>query len=302
MLKAAFKNSPAIVQLLMLLAVAGISLIAFSLIGVILILIISPERILDIQQNLGSYPDLLRVIQLSQILGLFIFPPLICAWLFSDDYKEYLHIRTSNRLSIFVYAFIGVIVFVPFINFTSHLNQQMVLPEALTGLETWMKSTENEANQLIEAMLSTHNPWTILFNILIVCVLTGIGEELMFRGLLQAWFSRFLKNPHLLVWTVAILFSAFHLQFYGFVPRMLLGAFFGYLMVYSRSILVPALAHFTHNFVSLAGFYLFQDAPEKMEEMDALGTGSTLWLALASLALFAFCFWRVKLQSRLMRR
>ena len=259
-MKAMFKNSSVLVQLVVLFAVIGIFFALFSLIGLLFInSFASPEIIKDIQQSFGNDPDLLRGIQLFQILGLFIFPPIVCAWLFSDNYREYLRIDTPCRWPVFLYAFIGIIVFRPFITFTQELNQQMVLPEALKAVEIKIKTMEDSANQLVELMLSTHDPWTILFNIMLICVLTGIGEELMFRGLLQTIFARFLKNKHLLVWTVAILFSIIHFQFYGFIPRMLLGAFLGYLMYYSRSIWVPALAHFTNNFLSLVIFYMFQD-------------------------------------------
>jgi membrane protease YdiL (CAAX protease family) len=299
-LKAAFKDSSVFVQLLMLLAVSFFCLMASSIIIMFLVfskLGISPEVINEIGQNLNNHPDLMREMQFLQILGIFIFPPIICAWLFSDNYKEYLHIENPIQLPVAAWAFISIVVFVPFINFLGNLNQQMVFPEALKDLETWMKEMEEALGAQLEAMLFTHNIWEIIFNILVVCVFTGIGEEFMFRGLLQKMFGRVLKNPHVLVWAIAILFSTIHFQFYGFLPRLVLGAYLGYLMYYTKSIWICAFAHFTHNFCTLSIIYAFQDSPEKMEQADAIGTGSTWWLAIAGLALFAFCFRQIKKQS-----
>ncbi|GHT13105.1 hypothetical protein FACS189426_17520 [Bacteroidia bacterium] len=299
-LKGAFKNSSVFVQLLMLLAVSVFCLTASSIIILFLVVFkvgISPEVINEIGQNLNNQPDLMREMQFLQILGIFIFPPIICAWLFSDNYKEYLHIEHPIHLPVVAWTFISIVVFVPFINFTSYLNQQMVFPEALKGLEIWMKEMEEAMGRQLEAMLFTHNIREIIFNILVVCVFTGIGEEFMFRGLLQTMFGRALKNPHVLVWTIAILFSAIHFQFYGFLPRMILGAYLGYLMYYTKSIWISAFAHFTHNLCTLSIVYAFQDSPEKMQQADTIGTGSTWWIAVASLALFAFCFLQIKKRS-----
>jgi membrane protease YdiL (CAAX protease family) len=170
----------------------------------------------------------------------------------------------------------------------------MVLPEALKGLENWIKGNEEAAAQLLEKMLYADNLGVLIFNILIVCIFTGIGEEFMFRGLLQNLFGRVIRNSHAVIWIVAIVFSIVHFQFYGFLPRMLLGAWFGYLLYYTKTIWIPVLAHFTHNFISIIIYYIFQDTPQEMQEIDAIGTGSTWWLAVASFALFAFCFGRIK--------
>jgi membrane protease YdiL (CAAX protease family) len=299
-LKAAFKNSSVFVQLLMLLAVSFFCLMISSFFSSLLVfskLGISPEAIQEVQ-NLANHPDLLREMQFMQVLGIFIFPPIICAWLFSDNYKEYLRIETPIQLPVAAWTVVSMIVFIPVVNFTSDLNQQMVFPESLKGVETWMTEMETALNQQLESMLATHNGWVILFNILTVCVLSGIGEEFMFRGLLQNMFGRFFKNPHLLVWLIAFLFSTIHFQFYGFLPRLLLGAYLGYLMYYTKTIWIPALAHFTNNFYSLAVFYIFQDSPEYVQQADTLGTGSTWWLSAASLALFYFCFSQIKKISR----
>ena len=298
-LKAAFKNASAFVQILMLLAVISVcSLFFLSMFHVFLLIEIkegtSPEALKDIMENMSNYPELMRGMQFLQTLLIFLAPAIICAWLYSDDYKEYLHADQPVYLPTAVWAAVSMIVVVPFLNLTYEFNQQMALPEALRGLENWMKASEAEAGKLTDLLLDTKNISTIIFNFLAICVIAAISEEFMFRGLLQTIFGKAIRNPHLLIWLVAILFSAIHLQFYGFIPRMLLGAWLGYLMYYTKTIWIPVLAHFTNNFYGVALYYLFRDSPDKMQKIDAVGAGSTWWLAIASLALFLFCFTQLK--------
>jgi len=296
-LKAAFKNTSVFVQIVMLLAVI-FSCTLFSMLPVYLLIIIkegmSPDVLKDIMENMSNYPDLMRGMQFLQTLAVFLVPAIICAWLYSDNYKEYLHADQPVHLPVAVWAVIGMIVVTPFINLTHSLNQQMVFPEAFKSLETWMKDTEDANDQLVELILNTKNIATIVFNFLAVCVVAAISEEFMFRGLLQTVLGKAIRNPHVLIWIVAILFSAIHFQFYGFVPRMLLGAWLGYLAYYTKTIWIPVLAHFTTNFYGLALYYLFQSKPDEMQKIDTIGAGSTWWLAVASLALFIFCFNQIK--------
>ena len=296
-LKAAFKNASVFVQLLMILAViAFCTIFAVFLVSLLIIFKagMSPEIIKEIQQNLFDYPELIRGSMLLQTLGAFLFPAIICAWLFSDNYKEYFGIDEPTYIPVIVWTIISMIVAVPFINMTYYFNQQMVFPEAFSWLEKWMREAENVNRQTIELMLDTKSIPTIIFNILIFCVIAAIGEEFMFRGLLQKFLGKIILNPHVLIWTVAILFSAIHFQFYGFITRMLLGAWLGYLMYYTKTIWIPVLAHFTNNFISTGTYYLFQNTPDKVQEIDAIGTGTTWWLSVASLALFFLCFTQIK--------
>jgi len=297
MLKAAFKDAPIYVQLLMILVVIAFGMFLSIFLSSLLIVSkigISPEVLKDIQQNLFEYPDLMRGMQFLQTLGIFLFPAIICAWLFSDNYREYLNIDQPVYTSVAFWTVISMFVALPFLNLTYALNQQMVLPDALRGLETWMKESEAAAERVTDLLLDTKNIPTIVFNFLAVCVVAGICEEFMFRGLLQKFFGKIIQNPHVLVWTIAILFSAMHFQFYGFITRMLLGAWLGYLMYYTKTIWIPVLAHFTNNFISIGMYYIFQDTPDEIKKIDAIGTGSTWWLSIASLALFFFCFTRIK--------
>jgi len=296
-LKAAFKNASLFVQILMLLAVSAFGMFFSFFLFQILIATkagISPEIIKNIQQNIFDYPNILRGVSFLQTLCIFLFPAIICAWLFSDNYKEYLGIEQTFTISVSIWTAISMIVAIPFINSMISLNHQIVFPEALKNIETLLKEMEESANKAYNLLLDTKSIPEIIFNFLFICVIVAICEEFMFRGLLQKLLGRMFKNPHILIWIVAILFSVLHRQFYGLLPRMLLGLWLGYLMYYTKSIWIPVLAHFVNNFIGVGWYYIFPNSPDEMEIIDTIGTGSTWWLAFASLALFFFCFSRIK--------
>ncbi|MDB5010623.1 MAG: hypothetical protein JWQ06_1412 [Mucilaginibacter sp.] len=142
----------------------------------------------------------------------------------------------------------------PLIELLSNLNQKMVLPSFLK----WMRDSEDKAQQLTTAMLQMKTIWDMLFNLLLIGLLTAIAEEFMFRGVIQTIFARWTKNHHAAIWITAILFSAFHMEFFGFLPRMMLGVLFGYFVVWSGSIWTAVWAHFINNGTAVVATYLFQ--------------------------------------------
>ena len=119
-----------------------------------------------------------------------------------------------------------------------------------------MKNAEEEAKLLTEAFLKMENMGDLFINLFIVGFLAAFAEELMFRGVIQRLLSDWIKNKHLAIWIAALIFSAFHFQFYGFIPRMVLGALLGYLFMWSGSLWLPILAHFINNATAVIVQYL----------------------------------------------
>ena len=142
----------------------------------------------------------------------------------------------------------------PAIEFLSNLNQKMVLPPWLK----WMRDREDSAQKLMDVMLQMKTVWGLLFDVVLIGLVPAIIEEFMFRGVLQTIFVRWTKNVHAAVWITAILFSAFHMEFFGFLPRLLLGALFGYFVAWSGSIWPAVWAHFLNNATDVIVTYLYQ--------------------------------------------
>ena len=135
-------------------------------------------------------------------------------------------------------------------------NSLLVLPEALSGVEIWMKETEAQLLELTMFLTDFQSITELLTGILVIGVLAGIGEEMFFRGIVQPKMKLYTGSAHAGVWLTAIIFSAIHLQFYGFLPRVFLGAMFGYLYLFSGSLIYPILAHILNNSITVILVYL----------------------------------------------
>lgn len=239
-----------------------------------------------------SNAGMIRLLQFLNTAFIFIIPPFVFTYLFKDKSKTYLNLQMPKPNHIIV-AILSIIVAIPLINLLVTWNESLKLPEFLSGIETWMKESEKNAGEVTEKILSGTTIVGLLINLLIIGIMPGIGEELFFRGLLQKIISNaFGRNRvgktksikwsnHLAIWTVAIIFSAIHMQFYGFIPRMLLGVWFGYLLYWSGSVWVPVIAHITNN--SLSTIFSFAENNNYFnEDPNVLGLGETYWLSIIS--------------------
>ena len=162
-------------------------------------------------------------------------------------------------------AFIIAILVVVFMGFNSVFikwNQQVDLPY---WIEDWAKPMEEKFAELTTFMTTYESTAQLVFAFVVIAILPAIGEEIIFRGMIQNDLMRATRNAHISIWFAAFLFSAMHFQFYGFVPRMLLGALFGYLYFWSRNLWMPVLAHFVNNGFTLVSLYLFQKGSIKVD-------------------------------------
>lgn len=172
----------------------------------------------------------------------------------------------------------------PLIGFTSEINNALVLPHGLSGIENWMKSMEETGKVLTDAFLSTTSLSGLLLNVFMIALLPAIAEELLFRGVLSKLVQRWSGSLHVAVMVSAIVFSAVHLQFYGFLPRFLLGVMLGYLYLWSGSLWLPIVAHFTNNFLSVIVEYLYRRGAITTNA-ENFGEQSNVWLVLLSAGL-----------------
>ncbi|MDO4334212.1 MAG: type II CAAX endopeptidase family protein [Bacteroidales bacterium] len=171
-------------------------------------------------------------------------------------------------LALAIYA-VGI----PALNQIVYWNQEIHLPQALAPFEEWCRNLERLAEEQTEGILSVTSIGSTLINILVVGVLTGIGEEFFFRGALQGMLVRCKVNHHVAIWTAAAVFSFLHFQFFGFVPRLLLGAFFGYLFWWSGSIWVNSLAHALNNSIVIVSAWCINKG-YLSEEFDMAGVAT----------------------------
>ena len=236
--------------------------------------------------------EALKWVQLIQTAALFLLPPFLMAFLWAKQPLEWLKLKSETR-GYGLWAIFLMLMALPAINLVGYFNQQMSLPAFLEPLEQWMKTSEANAAHLTEQFLSVTTFDGLIINILLMALLPAVAEELTFRGVLQRLIqtqtneaiNREGKRVHLAIWCSAILFSAIHMQFYGFLPRMLMGALFGYALVWTGSLWIPILMHFTNNAMAVILYFLAIRSGWDMDKVDTIGTNDTLWLGVVSLVL-----------------
>ncbi|NDV78673.1 CPBP family intramembrane glutamic endopeptidase [Dysgonomonas sp. 511] len=208
----------------------------------------------DIHSIKESLYDL-RLSMAIQSCCLFLLPAIAFAYLCSADANQYFGIKQRISLPILLFSISLIIVIQPLIISLSYYNSQLALPEWLSSAEEWMRQSENRAKESQSFLLADKSAFGLSFNLLIMAVFAGVMEEFFFRGCVQQIIGKLTKNIHLTVWIAAIIFSIAHFQFYGFIPRVILGAMLGYLFVWSRTIWLPVAIHILHNGMSIIADY-----------------------------------------------
>jgi membrane protease YdiL (CAAX protease family) len=298
----AFRDMKPFPQLMFSAFVILVCLLAFMIISIVVAI---PIFGIDSMLNIPSLDDInspeklviLKFFQVVQAIGLFIIPPIILGYLFYGNTTKYLYLHKSLNSSTLLLVLVLMFFAGPFINFTGELNNSMVFPEWLAGLEQWMKDAEENAAIITEAFLNVKTIPGLAFNIFMIAFLPAIGEELLFRGVIQRIFTNMTRNYHWGIWISAILFSALHMQFYGFVPRVLLGAIFGYLLVWSGSMWLPIIGHFVNNAIAVIGMYLINNEllSPKFEEIGS--SVDSYYMAVLSLGLIIVFMLMIKRQN-----
>lgn len=270
------------ILVLMLLALAGM-LVFLSLATLINMIAFDGFNPSDSSSEQGLMG--LRIIQIFQTFGMFMFPAIAIALFTSTQPIKYLGLNQTTGTFI-VYSIVLLLVFIPGINFIASLNAQIPLP-------SWMIEMEQNAAILTKKMLVTDNFSTMALNFFVVAIMPALAEELFFRGLLQKYLVKWTGKTFWGVLLAATVFSAIHMQFQGFVPRLLLGMVFGYLYVWSGSIWAPIAAHLANNGLAVVAYFLIgrEVIPSNL---DTFGNASDMWQAgVMSLLLTAIMLWVV---------
>lgn len=228
---------------------------------------------LSSQQGIMS----LRVIQIFQTIGLFVFPAFVIAISVSNQPFTTLGFKPVNSKTLWL-SIVFITVSLPGITLLASLNAEIPLPQ-------WMVDKEKEMEALMKTFLITDNFSVFFVNFLMVAILPAFGEELFFRSILQKYFCRLTGRIFLGVLITSILFSAIHFQFQGFIPRVLLGLIFGYFYIWSGSIWVPIVMHLFNNGIACIAYFLIGIGKISPEIENIGGIGSLWQLGVISIIL-----------------
>ena len=249
-------------QFLLLFLVLIISFIPCYIIG------ITPVVVSDATDSInGQNIDLYKWLQSWSSIGIFILSSIIFIYLTEKKFV----ISTSFTRAQLLLAICSMLFCLPIINFLALWNEGLHLPEFMAQIENWMRLSEAKSATIMEYFVAMDSYTDLVINLVVIALIPAIGEEFLFRGVIQRGLIKWKKKPHFGIWISAFLFSALHMQFLGFIPRFLIGGFFGYLFLWSGSIWLPVITHFLNN--ALAVLVIFTSssvvASKKIESMGA---------------------------------
>jgi membrane protease YdiL (CAAX protease family) len=254
-----YGKSPLYQLIVSMLIILGAGIILFS------VFLLVGMQIFDADPDLFTLHDFavkdedvsfLRYLLIIQDISLFIVPGIIIFTLMrSGRERRFSDSKIPGILDVGLIVVLAFCIF-PVTSFTGQLNAGLNLPEWLSGIENWITEKEENASQLIDTLIISDTSTVLIWNLIIIAVIPAIGEELIFRGVLQKILYGLFKSPHVAILVTSLVFSAIHFQFYGFIPRIILGLVFGYLFFWSGTLWLPVISHFVNNAVPVIGAYL----------------------------------------------
>lgn len=225
----------------------------------------------------------MKTMQVFNAIGTFVIPPLLFSHFRGLSVSVYLKLKTHLTPIDVLKVFVLALAMIPLANYLGSLNELIPYPDFLS----FLKVAEEQTILLTEQFLIMDSLLDLGIMIFIMGVVAAVGEELLFRGVLQNLFHSWSQSNHIAVWLTALLFSVIHMQYHAVLPRFFLGAFIGYVYVYSGSLRMPILLHFLYNSSLVILSYLIQHEIVT-ESWESVGVQNYTVLIAALVLLFLF--------------
>ncbi|TGD78564.1 CPBP family intramembrane glutamic endopeptidase [Hymenobacter wooponensis] len=288
------------VNLVLLLVVAFVMFCLSSLLIAIcsnLFFHVGLQEMGNVQQAPQSYPNGWGIMMLSQgllLLGGVGGAAVVLAALTGHKLTDYFAPRRPVPLWWALVAMALIIISLPFMSGLIDWNTHAHFPAFMHDWEVKAKAMEDKAQVITRFLTRFTSPTRFLVAVLVVAVVPAVSEELFFRGVVQRNLVQWFNSRHVGIWLAAAIFSAIHFQFFGFVPRFVLGLVLGYLYEWSGNILVPMAAHFTQNAFQLVLLYV-QQRQWSTTAFDPDSTDALPWpLMLLSLVVCVGLLWLLR--------
>lgn len=213
--------------------------------------------------------SILRAVQVISSTLLFIVPVTLFCRFLRPERSAFLQMNSRPHFYFIITAAACIFFALPAVAGLEQWNQLIQLP---VGTESWMQQKEKDAEKVYMAFFEDKSSLGLVINLLVMGLVAALSEELFFRGLVQRILIKNKINPHVAIFIAAFLFSAIHMQFYGFLPRLFLGMVLGYLYYITQNLWVAIAAHFFNNAFAIIEMHLFSeemtDAANKARNAD----------------------------------
>jgi len=105
--------------------------------------------------------------------------------------------------------------------------------------------------QQVERIVGELFPAASLSQFALIALLAGVGEELLFRGVLQSIFQRW-TTPAVGLLLASLMFGAAHaLSRTYFTLATVIGVYFGWFVLHFHDLVAPIVAHSLYDFIAL---------------------------------------------------
>ena len=285
------REKPYWIQLIVLALFMLGGMLVFSSLGTLIVMLLyHTPNMLEASDPVTA----IRITQALTTIGAFLVPALLFAYCQNRQWFDYNAANRRPNQTMVNMVLILSVTLLPVVGVLSAFNQSIMPQEG--SVAEFMRDMEEAANHILELVTSQRSSWDLISNILVFAVLAGICEEFFFQGSLQPLLMNWTKNPHVGILLTALIFSALHFQFYGFIPRFLLGVYLGYLFYWSRSLWLPILAHVLHNALSIMVDYTLQGRgidTDNMQYTDVHGSLPTAAACALISAMAIVYIWRI---------
>lgn len=202
----------------------------------------------------------------NQVIGLLL-PPLLYVMLVYEKPFNYLGCNELPKWSLL--GIVAMFTVLPFNAWVAKWNENIVFPESMAAWESKLKALHGTYETTSDLLMNGSN---LVIGIVIFGLLAAISEEFLFRSVIQKALVKLFKNAHIGIIVTALVFSAFHTDFYGFFPRFILGLMLGYMFWMSGSIWASIIMHFTNNATIVMLYFLNK---KEVINIDVESVGST---------------------------
>ena len=260
-------------------ATFGTKLLTFMLLLIFGLVFSSVLGVLVTMINGGSITDInnLQIAQvISQIVG-FLLPAVVYAMLVKEKPLNYLGFKNIPDWSLL--GIVAMFTVIPFLSMVTDWNDSIVFPESMRAIEEQLRGIQEKSEEIIKMFIGQGS---LFSSLVIIAALAAISEELLFRSVIQKALIKLFKNAHVAIIVTALVFSAFHGDFFGFFPRFILGMMLGYMFWMSGSIFPSMLMHFVNNATIVMLYYL---NTRGFSDIDVEHFGSTDNVAIIILSL-----------------
>jgi uncharacterized protein len=239
-----------------------------------------------------------KVVQFFYLLSFPVAAVVLTQLLFRTDPAKFTGVGKRPRLALYLLAAIAFVALSPLVDLSIMVNQRLDLPASLQPLEDAMRTMEDRAAEMTATFLKMDSISDLLGVIFIMALVPAICEEFFFRGFLQRTFYRWWGRRHLAVILSAFLFSAIHFQFFGFLPRFLLGLLLGYVFLWSGDLKLSIFIHFLNNLASTLYAWAYRDQLQVVDINAPMANYPPVYFFLSAIGggLFMYMFYR---QTRL---